>query len=109
LQEVLNQALATASDIVVDLLWVEQIDPPALQCLAQTSQRAAQLGKSLAFVAMDAQARRSLEQQLLQEHQQARGGWDEQVTPELENFLNKQPTRRRKHQLSRELLSQHQW
>jgi anti-anti-sigma regulatory factor len=107
---VLNQALATASsDIVVDLLWVQQIDAPAIQFLAQASQRASQLGKSLSFVAMDARTRRSLAEQVLQEHLHARVTWEEQITPGLEGFLSRRPARRRRYRLRRELLSQYQW
>jgi anti-anti-sigma regulatory factor len=84
----LAQAIAQADSVVVDLLWVEAIDEQGVATLLAGMRQAYALGKSLAFLGMDAATRTALDKIWGQQRDQDLPTQQDLFTPEFEQFLD---------------------
>jgi anti-anti-sigma regulatory factor len=83
----LAQAIAHATAVVVDLLWVEEIDDQGIAILLAATRQAQSSGKLLSFLAMDASTRSSLDAVWEQRTAELSIQID-RFAPEFEQFLN---------------------
>jgi anti-anti-sigma regulatory factor len=83
----LHQALDQADEVIVDLLWVEQIDQAGITLLLASIEKAKSHGKLLSFLSMDGTTRATLDQVLDQQHDLASTVQSECFMPDFEQFL----------------------
>lgn len=86
-QEELQAAIAQAGAVIVDLLWVREIEPTLMSVLAAGMQQAHRLGKSLSLLSLNAKMRSQIEAIWQQEHQTQILSQAELFLPEFERFL----------------------
>ena len=83
----LNQALDQSNEVIVDLLWVKQVDQAGITLLLNSIARAKSQGKLLSFLGMDGATRAKLDAVLQQQHDLAATVQSECFTPDFEQFL----------------------
>ncbi len=83
----LAQAIAQSDSVVVDLLWVEAIDDRGVVTLMAGMRQAHALGKSLAFLGMDAATRTALDKSWEQQRDITLSTQVDLFAPEFEQFL----------------------
>jgi anti-anti-sigma regulatory factor len=86
-QQSLADALASASAILIDLIWIETTSSRTLDILLQALQQAERLGKSLSFLSMDAQSQAALDRRWEQQISATMADRQEIFAPEFEEFL----------------------
>jgi anti-anti-sigma regulatory factor len=89
-QQRLAAALAQATEtVIVDLLWVETIDPGAIALLAAEMQHAATLNKSISVQTMNARTRIALNAECDRLREKDHGTWNECYQQELVTFFDR--------------------
>jgi anti-anti-sigma regulatory factor len=86
-QKNLMGAIAQADAVIVDLLWVKEIDQAAMTVLLVGMKQANRLGKSLSFLSMQAGVRSQIEKIWQQQHETQISAQSEAFAPEFERFL----------------------
>lgn len=86
-QKHLMGAIAQADSVIVDLLWVKDIDQAAMTVLLVGMKQANRLGKSLSFLSMRAEVRSQIEKVWQQQHETQISAQSEAFAPEFERFL----------------------
>ncbi len=90
-QILLGMALEQAvSGVIVDCLWVETVDEYGIQTLVSGIERAANLGKTISFAAMNPSIRIAMEAEWDRQRDMRFGSWQDLFGSDLEQFLDEQ-------------------
>jgi anti-anti-sigma regulatory factor len=90
-QILLGMALEQAvSGVIVDCLWVEMMDEYGIQTLVSGIERAAKLGKTISFAAMNHSIRIAMEAEWDRQRDMRFGSWQDLFGSDLEQFLDEQ-------------------
>jgi len=88
-QTQLEDAIAQAQEaVIVDLIWVEQVDRHGICALINGLLKANMLGKVLSIQSMSNPVRVAFEQAWTRQQELNCGGWDVQFEQGLESFLS---------------------
>jgi anti-anti-sigma regulatory factor len=83
----LNQALDQANEVIVDLLWVDEVDATGIDLFVTSMAKAKSQGKLLSFLGMDGATRARLDGVLDQQHDLTSTVQSECFMPDFEQFL----------------------
>jgi ABC-type transporter Mla MlaB component len=108
-QDSFAQALQNAAVILVDLIWLDQIDRPGLNVLLDVMRRSEAAGKTVSFLSMDAHTRQWLDDQWERENPPLTVGRDDVFAPDFEQFLADCQARKEATLLAVEIASTRQW
>jgi anti-anti-sigma regulatory factor len=108
-QELFGQALRDAAVILVDLIWLDQVDRSGLNVLLDVMKRSDAAGKTLSFLSMDASTRQWLDDQWERENPPLSIGRDDVFAPDFEQFLADCQARKEATLLAVEIASTRQW
>jgi anti-anti-sigma regulatory factor len=108
-QAAFAQALQQASVILVDLIWLDQIDRDGLDVLLDVMKRADDQSKTVSFLSMDAATRQWLDEQWEQENTPLAVGRNDLFAPDFEKFLANYQARKEVTLLAVEIASTRQW
>jgi hypothetical protein len=103
------QALQPAAVILVDLIWLDQVDQDGLMVLRDVMKRANAVRTTVSFLSMDAPTRQWLDQQWDQENAAMAVGRNDLFAPDFEQFLANYQARREATLLAVEIASTRQW
>ena len=84
----LEQAIAEAEAVIVDLLWVTRVDAEGISVLLTGMNQAQAIGKTLSFLAMDAPTRTALDAVWAQQRETEASPQTDLFTPAFEQFLD---------------------
>lgn len=84
----LEQAIEQADAIIIDLLWVNQIDQTGITLLLDSLNQARNSGKSLSFLSMDHKTRTQLDATWEQQRAKEMSEPANIFTPAFEQFLD---------------------
>lgn len=88
-QRSLEEAIElTTESVIVDLLWVDEIDTDGIRVLVAGIEKAECLGKVISFQAMDNQTRTAMEAEWERQRQIHFGSWTDVFDTDLERFLD---------------------
>lgn len=79
-----------SSAVIVDLLWVLQVDAVGIAALVTAIDLAKALGKTISFQSMQPETRSALAAALDRRHQEQLGAWQEVISADLEQFLTRE-------------------
>ncbi|MBE9028189.1 hypothetical protein IQ266_00280 [filamentous cyanobacterium LEGE 11480] len=108
-QRSLSQALQKATVILVDLIWIETTSEATLTQLLQAMQQAADNGKSLSFLSMDAASQKALDQHWENDITESIGDRQEIFAPDFEHFLENYKVRKEATMIAVDIASKRQW
>lgn len=89
IQQVTRAVGQVSSAVIVDLLWVLQVDAVGIAALVTAIDLAKALGKSISFQSMQPETRSALATALDRRHQEQLGAWQEVMNADLEQFLTR--------------------
>jgi anti-anti-sigma regulatory factor len=104
-----NEALQQAAVILLDLIWLDEIDAAGLAVLLAAMKAAYEVGVTLSFLSMDASTRQWLDAQWEQDNAAVSIGRDDVFAPEFEQFLADYQARKEATLLAVEIASTRQW
>ncbi len=87
-QRNLEQAIEHAAVILVDLLWIDATDAAMQASMCNAMKRAAQRGKSLSFLGLDANSQKALDQLWEQKTTDRLADHQAIFAPDFEQFLS---------------------
>ncbi len=90
--QMLLETALTQSDkgVIVDFLWVEVVDEWGIQTLVSGIERAAKLGKTISFTAMNYSIQVAMEAEWDRRRDIRFGSWQDLFGSDLEQFLEEQ-------------------
>ncbi len=104
-----DEALQPAAVILVDLIWLDQVDQDGLMVLRDVMKRANAVGTTVSFLSMDAPTRQWMDQQWDQENAAVAVGRNDLFAPDFEQFLANYQARKEVTLLAVEIASTRQW
>lgn len=78
----------TRESVIVDLLWVDEIDAEGIVALVAAIEKAGCSGKAISFQAMDNRTRLAMEAEWDRQRQIRFGSWTDAFGADLEQFLD---------------------
>jgi anti-anti-sigma regulatory factor len=105
----LQQAIASASVILIDLIWIESVDATGMSVLLESMVQAEAAGTSLSFLSMDPSIRQQLDKRWEQRQGPNNAARRDVFAPDFEQFLANYQVRKKATLLAVEIASNRQW